>query len=1343
MGEKKHSNGKAVTYGSFIRLLHYPTDHMVVGSSDDDPNNEGAAYSNVYFKDSSKNIDETGSLWEVLPRYHLHADGDTVQANDHIVLRSYILKDKILVPVMSCPGGGESAEDLVGLVVSRGACDLQSWQVKKLQHSEAATASHGLDAATGRLRSFMFVRLRHVEASGNLLARSDDAWARGSRVAVLSQIFHVTTVSTQSASSSKVCVRSMAAAAAGEGSGSDWGKSFDQGALSGVWQLLLVGRDEDCSGEICSGDAVRMYHLQSSSFLSCRSVHNSHSLTVSASSHSGQSAASGQEEKHSGSQDNAGQADSGHCGYELCLSPSQNSGDTIFYLHSGQQASDLPNDPHDKLHSTDRVCLLHQATGALVTLADQTRDYHADASQWMEYRYDYPLRLSSFEPAAKEVYEVEVVGFKELSQILYVSKFLPLAKAAVVELQLTDDLTDLFLPLYRHLSVAIYSLIRWVHEQVDVSERLVEHPTDNLVTHGRYSSMGPWVGRGASQFDHRYFRKGIPSDRCSSVSQPVKVGRQDLISDSGILEILLFYTALVYRLMQEQLRRLKGGDGGNLPMHTVPVLLRDCCLLSHDLLEVCCRRNTRNARRILSLHGIGLMMMEQQILGWNVPIDTLLQATRPIDKHGRCSDFDEALFPNNLTQRDIYNVLAQVRILLRQGDTTCMDLLKPLTVIFSQQSELMENLKIFLIDALFGRDIKVEVKKGRMPVGGGHSRLLHRMNSVESIDEAVTSSHQQRRGTEAPLMFFATNKVKDKWQVKFGNSWTCVQPDDSQDHTEERMQSLQLLWRRIVSHSGALSASEAAEVLQLLGVPATMIIRGTQELVGKTYQEFLAWWELTSSDLSPRYIFESGTVNSANISQRLIQTTFSKVGGDDTSSCSSGDGKDEDFESVREWDSDDDSEYTDDDDPDDVDTRPTPAMADIVLQLLHNAKKRSTNKLVRMMSGSRISTNSSHSLQQTRSSADFDLPNLLASVLGVRRYESAAVDDKRKRVSLRRGETVQRAQSFHVVTMERNYRRASMMQKIPGFDIGAESKPRARTIIGQKSTSSVESEVPLIDVSKELELMTWHSTQTLRTSWIDVDDLLRDESFERALFEEIVALVCVLCDNHCLHAQLRACRPFPVSFVLHILENGKRAVDRAVACSLLRVLYVQHDFVSPLSILVPSDNSECYGLQESGHDKSMEWAVFNKATRHPQAADMSTTSGRSLRFVLSRIVKVAFNSVYFTTTLDGDWVFVGDFLELLDALMRVGFMDSSSQPMSLFQADETRIDQLTTWSIGWSLVAKLQAFLAFLRSESNDDKYLRMTHLTNYINKPESGLLLSSYHKKRLQLCLDQGADVR
>ncbi|CAE7716269.1 unnamed protein product, partial [Symbiodinium microadriaticum] len=441
--------------------------------------------------------------------------------------------------------------------------------------------------------------------------------------------------------------------------------------------------------------------------------------------------------------------DGGHLSagrYELCLSTEPSSINSIFNIYSGMHLDDFTRDPHNCLSSTDRISLRHQATGVVVALADQTSDYHADAAMWPEYRHDYPLHLCSSEPAEKEVFDVEVVGMRELSEILYLAKFVPLVKAGVVELQMTNDLRELFLPLYRHLGVGIYSLIRWVHEQVDASECLLDHPTDPMVTRGRYSAMGPWVGRGAHQFDHRYFRNGIPSQRQKGASMPVKTARQNLISDSGILEILLFYTALVYRLMQEQLRRLTETDAAApdmMVMHLVPPLVQNCCVLVQDLLEVCCRHNARNAVRILALPGIGLLLMEQQILGWNVPIETLLLSSKE-----ETADAEES-------------------------------------------DELEES-------GVLDRD-----------------RLVHNTRDFESFVQSPGSSHHHR--TEAGLMFFATKRFQDEWQVKFGMPWPVIAADGGRDRKSDKLHSLRLIWARIVTHNDRISANEAVDILQLLG----------------------------------------------------------------------------------------------------------------------------------------------------------------------------------------------------------------------------------------------------------------------------------------------------------------------------------------------------------------------------------------------------------------------------------------------------------------------------------------------------------------------------------------------
>lgn len=156
----------------------------------------------------------------------------------------------------------------------------------------------------------------------------------------------------------------------------------------------------------------------------------------------------------------------------------------------------------------------------------------------------------------------------------------------------------------------------------------------------RISSLSPWIGRGSCPFTRAAIPAPILSERVEDVLAQVSVNelRQNILRDSGLLELLQNYVNIVFGMLKVQTKMMNQKQpsvvrrGAKPPMspaereaiYLVPQIVSGCCILCYDVLNLCLINNPRTAMRLLGVKGTLLSMMSHEFLGWKPPIEQLL-----------------------------------------------------------------------------------------------------------------------------------------------------------------------------------------------------------------------------------------------------------------------------------------------------------------------------------------------------------------------------------------------------------------------------------------------------------------------------------------------------------------------------------------------------------------------------------------------------------------------------------------------------------------------------------------------------------------------------------------------
>jgi hypothetical protein len=834
---------------------------------------------------------------QVLTRYRLRNEGDPIESDDFVVLRNTLFKNKYLtsIPPPSSCHHPVAQNHLIGLRRDEAFFKL-GWKIRVMlpfntskNQSKDSPIDEGEDgpgkvllSRAVNIEGGMFVRLTHLESNGHFIARYDDNLLLTANMAPLGRFCQQ--VLDDPSHQVGIFVRGHST-------------ESDPHSAQSIWQILPVQLNK--LGPFHNGDSIRFRHLLTGQYLCVRTV-NEERDSVSIRTRSVlKSVDNNQKQPKLGKRNSAREMtksgeDLNGCDWTVATTSEADSS-TLFHILTSDSITDNKDEVTaagaNAINSQSDVFFLHEETQFILEekkkTAKKDKKNHAKHkkvnSKWEDYVEDIHIRPSRFNDSnvavLREVYNIEPVPDSEVADVLYISRFLPVIKSAIVTIQHTKKMSELFLPLFRHLNVATHTLVNWVMNQNDSDQALLLHPAlahdssqimddygsddennnedemhalersfersfdvDNILfeyedvsshsdnpdeedvfdddddslnlsentgigdsTKYSTSSLGPWIGRGISPFDKSAIVNPIHSSRNPTFSD-FNVKRQNIVSDSRILDLLVFFTTLVFRLLKDQVLHVdKRADDGTSVKHSrqelaamyhVPALLTGTCILVHDLVHAVVSENRRNSVRILSVKGSLLDMMDQEILGWNPPIDTLLIALQS-KKRGTVltkSDFDPTMV---LDEQNIHNLIKKTYELYMTNNESAVNLIKLLTTLCSPGHIPNPVFQSKILKAIFSTAMD-ESHEDEMP------------NSTEVVSNLFHS------------LLFSTRKLNGSaWQVKFKIPFKMLPYYADQDSIKrailEEMKSLKTLICPSAS-DGRLVITEVKEFLTVLGL---------------------------------------------------------------------------------------------------------------------------------------------------------------------------------------------------------------------------------------------------------------------------------------------------------------------------------------------------------------------------------------------------------------------------------------------------------------------------------------------------------------------------------------------
>lgn len=485
IGDEGQMKSEKLKYGSIIRLVHEPSGlHVVAGQS---TQGSGAIASPSAFEDTPTPIlfgkatakakssdsvpvllqkapssaDIAASQWIVTSRYRLRTEGDFVQSNDFIVLRNVRYKSKQLTSIRS---GSLNFDALIALGTD--AFSKKGWQVLRMSSpmsgpDNAATPGQPSNnnetdgnSEDSTVSGGDFVKFMHQELRGHLICRQDDEKCLKTGINPLGLV--VSDMLIDQERSHALYVRS----------GSE---ISDNNNCRSIWQI--IPKEGPLLGRLKSGQSVRLRNLLTGLYLSVRDVSEEDCETIRLDSANRQ--------RRRGVVVQEGDSSGGTRNVAIATT-SDPSSSTVFNIHTGGDITTKGSNiellkSQSFLSYGDSIFFVHSQTSFVVVSGESS----APEPRWIDYDKDYPLKpveIGGDVAILSQTFRLERVDRHLIEDILFASRFLPLLKAAITNLQVAPRTDQLYTPLFRHVGAALHTLVRWVLDRWPSDGSLVPHP---------------------------------------------------------------------------------------------------------------------------------------------------------------------------------------------------------------------------------------------------------------------------------------------------------------------------------------------------------------------------------------------------------------------------------------------------------------------------------------------------------------------------------------------------------------------------------------------------------------------------------------------------------------------------------------------------------------------------------------------------------------------------------------------------------------------------------------------------------------------------------------------------
>lgn len=1355
---------------------------------------------------------------QVLTRYRLRNEGDAVESDDYIVLRNSLFKDKYLTsipPPASSISLSIKQNHLIGLRRDDAFFKL-GWKIRVMRPYNAmksatkdASSQEDGDGPSKVLLSRaidieggMFVRMAHLESNGHFIARYDDSHLLTANMAPLGQFCKQ--ILDSPSHNVGIFVRGHSV-------------ENDPNSAMSVWQILPSQLNK--LGRFYNGDSIRFRHVLTGQYLCIRQVNEEKdSISIRTRSVLKAPCVDGSKPpptptlrrtRSNSDLSKYGGEDLLTTDWTVATTPDADFS-TLFHILTSDSITDTKEDfavaGSSPINNQSDVFFMHEDTHLILEekkkksstskREKKRNNSKKDKLKWEDYNDDIHIRPSRFNDSnvavLREVYNIEPVSDIEAADVIYISKFIPILKSAIVTMQHTKKMSELFLPLFRHLNVATHTLVSWIMNQNDSDHTLLLHPAltfdpsqqvdntdpddvneteelnelqksfeeydvDNIrfeyqsvsensniqhddvdifddeesanrsvfssfQEHINYSisSLGPWIGRGMSPFKKSAIVNPIHSSRNPTFSD-FNTKRQNIVSDSRLLDLMVLFTTLVFRLIKDQVLHIDKQEDQVIhskrsadelkAMYHVPSMLTGTCILVHDLVHSAVFENRRNSVRILSVKGSLLGMMDQEILGWNPPIGTLLIALQST-KRGTVqhrSIFDPTMV---LDDQNIQNLIKKTYELYMTNNESAVNLIKLLTTLCSPGHIPNPVFQSLVLKAIFSTEMEDDVEEAP-PTDG-----------TETVSNLFHS------------LLFSTRKVNGAaWQVKFKIPFKVVSYHTSQNVVKRSIvDELKSLISMInpQARDGRLNITEVREFLTTLGLGGYSLYEESNFLEYSDFHQVMEWFWKKRSHFFPSSRTTLNELTYEEVKGMIdVDVVMARCAGVNvTRSADLSMGYDDNFDDnldddmASESDSGEESEDENWNDAQNALNAARNRANSLTNQIkreaaVTHAEGESGGPSSRFKSGGVFSRLFQRVQQQSNLSDVSSEAETLVDTVPIKKTDKTPTPisappkrgffGKKKTVDGKSGPPVKQMSVRDLLRKESKDKilslspyeefcefREHVLSKIPVFDVGSyhDIHDEDHDVKNKKEARNNYGGI----VKKGLSMFLLYSTdQAMKTMkkkmnkkkgrllpWEGLFQVLGHSSFERDWFRESMIMMAELCRGENLQAQTLVNQLFPASMVLDMLSFGGENSDRLAVVTLLQNLYVVHDLVFPVAATCGvkrrgNNNGSGNGsgiicsLNEGQSSVMFNDAgkVFNDMTRAPQNINEGSPSSKVLRKMLWRNLSQEVNEIDLNSRDNEVLSYHTCLLTLLRELICKGFFVESAD----FEAEHKRMKE--------------------------------------------------------------------
>jgi hypothetical protein len=302
-------------------------------------------------------------------------------------------------------------------------------------------------------------------------------------------------------------------------------------------------------------------------------------------------------------------------------------------------------------------------------------------------------------------------------------------------------------------------------------------------------------------------------ESCASALQAIlNKFRQNTISDSGILEMLMNLCNIVYTL--NKVKQHNDNDKTRLP-----IVVNNICLLIHDTFHICVLKNSKAAARLIMCKGSLQTLVAQYCLLWQPPLAAILNAAIDGGDSVSLEIVEQSL--SELNAYDVRMLVRQMDALHKEGKPAdhILDLMDTLSRYGTMK--MIKRYQDFITDESF--------LFPTLPSYGNH------------IDEEDVKNIS---------VYFSTkfNKSTDTWEVSLLDAAYELKSgkpsrEDFLSYFNSELESLQNLFATYDdNNNNMLDFEESFDLLEELGLGGYAMVEELAVLQNASFQDLVKWW---------------------------------------------------------------------------------------------------------------------------------------------------------------------------------------------------------------------------------------------------------------------------------------------------------------------------------------------------------------------------------------------------------------------------------------------------------------------------------------------------------------------